>query len=65
MEAMPRQLCARRFVGRFSSLEQIDTVQRFQPAPRQLSAGFLWAPYWRSGKSRRALFSFPLACRCG
>ena len=27
-------------MGQFSSLEQIDTVQRFQPAPRQLSAGF-------------------------
>ncbi|MBA9855245.1 hypothetical protein D7S65_07115 [Ralstonia insidiosa] len=62
---MPRQLCARRFVGRFSSLEQIDTVQRFQPAPRQLSAGFSLGAVPALRQSRRVLFSFPLACRCG
>ncbi|MBB0023906.1 hypothetical protein D7S70_02875 [Ralstonia pickettii] len=47
-------------MGRFSSLEQIDTVQRFQPAPRQLSAGFFlgnanvgWPPHARQGYRRR------------
>ncbi|PLC41868.1 hypothetical protein C0Q88_14765 [Ralstonia pickettii] len=49
-------------MGRFSSLEQIDTVQRFQPAPRQLSAGFFLAaanvgrpPYPRQGYLRLPL----------
>ncbi|MDB0524854.1 hypothetical protein [Ralstonia solanacearum] len=45
-------LClGRRLVRRFSSLEQIDTVQRLQPAPRQLSAGFLFFSFPRGPMS--------------